>query len=446
MRLATVRDSRRERLVVRAAVPRARHHRADEVPAPHAGQSSTEAVPAAGSWSSLALLLMAIVLAVFCGSVVHPRIFIVAAALLAILIVGLLGPWLSVCRLRGELSFPQRRSRVGRKIHLHLELCSGWPWSIYGLVVRGGWAPGHGRRRDGIGLSIPRLPGGRTTTTAWSVPATRRGVFPSAEATIRSGFPFGFWECGRRLESTGSVIIWPEIFDLGEMHDPIGSVGRQGDATSRRAGGTGEFHGTRPHVPGESLRWIHWRQTARHDRLIVCERSRPASLAVEIVLETSPSGGEVELEADPWETGFSIAASLAVAWVRSGVRVRLRFESAKCYDAQTRADLTPALDAMARFVPKHGASLAELLAAAGPRFDGPQVAITTPRGLSRLGREHFPCPGRQLLLVGTAAEIDAVQQQRAAILGARGAMIALRMPDPELGNLRKIWREIVHGS
>ena len=101
-------------------------------------ENATPCMSSKRRWSPW-VFLVAVLLSTFLGLLLHPRAFVVAAALSTILLVGVAGPWFSLRGPRGTLSFPQRRAEVGRNLAVRLDAHCGWPWHIYGLVVAAGW-------------------------------------------------------------------------------------------------------------------------------------------------------------------------------------------------------------------------------------------------------------------------------------------------------------------
>lgn len=98
-----------------------------------------------------------------------------------------------------------------------------------------------------------------------------RGEFRLGPVTLVSGDPFGFFLSPRRLAATSSVIVYPAIVDLHYFELPVGTLSG-GEARRRRAHFvTTNAAGVRDYAPGDSFNRIHWRSTARRDRLMVKE-------------------------------------------------------------------------------------------------------------------------------------------------------------------------------
>ncbi len=109
---------------------------------------------------------------------------------------------------------------------------------------------------------------------SWSVRTLcrRRGRFHLGPITIAAGDPFGIFRFFKRLPDTTVVItVRPATVDLVRFALPMGQL-PGGDALRRRTHHTTtNVVGTREYAPGDSFNRIHWRSTARMERLIVKE-------------------------------------------------------------------------------------------------------------------------------------------------------------------------------
>jgi uncharacterized protein (DUF58 family) len=99
----------------------------------------------------------------------------------------------------------------------------------------------------------------------------RRGRYRLGPVEIHSSDPFGLFPMQRELTATTNVVIYPMTVDIHQFALPIGVL-PGGDALRRRTHYvTTNASGVRDYAPGDSFSRIHWRSTARRDRLIVKE-------------------------------------------------------------------------------------------------------------------------------------------------------------------------------
>jgi uncharacterized protein (DUF58 family) len=114
---------------------------------------------------------------------------------------------------------------------------------------------------------------GPRRTYRWRVTTIcrQRGRYQFGPIRLTSSDPFGLFPMQRDLVPTTNVIIYPLTFDIHQFTLPLGVL-PGGDALRRRTHYvTTNASGVRDYAPGDSFSRIHWRSTARRDRLIVKE-------------------------------------------------------------------------------------------------------------------------------------------------------------------------------
>ena len=179
---------------------------------------------------------------------------------------------------------------------------------------------------------------------------------------------------------------------------------------------------------------MHWRQSARLDRLVVVDAERPARVRRTVLLDTragsydtapaapgTPGAQPVRrsgrAEAGAFETAVSLAAGVLGAWESTGADLRLvmgrRVLEA---DAGGHEGIMPLLEALALVGLTAEFERAGSEEPGSPDGDPPDVVITGAAALAGLGRElAAPRATGDLLVVGSAADARA-----GAALGAWG--------------------------
>ena len=210
------------------------------------------------------LLIVGLLTGLFTGRTVF---FNLAYVLGGLLFISLLWAWLSVRWVGLVRRTRSRRGQVGRNLEeffmVHNRAIVPKLW----LEVRDySNLPGH--RASQV---VPAL--GARGTYRWQVrtPCIARGEFRLGPLVITSGDPFGLFLSQRRLEATSRVLVYPATVSLSNVELPLGLL-TGGEAQRRRSHYvTTNAAGVRDYVPGDSFNRIHWRSTARKDRLIVKE-------------------------------------------------------------------------------------------------------------------------------------------------------------------------------
>ncbi len=213
-------------------------------------------------WKPAGALSLAAVASGLCGLFLHPHGLVLMSCLLAILAMGVAWPWASLRGLGGSLAFEQDRAREGEAVGIRVALRNRLPWGCWGISIDAGSA-------DVDGLA--HVGGWKTVLHRGIAVPERRGEYPTRPIRVRSGFPFGIWEPGRGIAVEHPLIVWPRTSAVGPIPQAAGSLSSEGLVSADRPGHSGDFAGVRGYRRGDSLRQIHWPQTARHNRLIVCD-------------------------------------------------------------------------------------------------------------------------------------------------------------------------------
>lgn len=199
---------------------------------------------------------------------------------------------------------------------------------------------------------------------------------------MATGFPFGLWDARRRVAIENGLIVWPRTFPVAPVPILDGDEVVEGNVTRNRIGSTGDILGVRPYRRGDSPRRIHWAQSARHDRLIVCElqsNSRPVVLLVldaAAAVHTDGADGSRE-----W--AIRVTASLAKGWLEAGAQVGAAFGDLFLAPQAGAEQATRILDSLAH-LGDDSRSLAEVLTAGPMRAvrSAVRVVVTSDAGFA----------------------------------------------------------------
>ncbi|MGH8234417.1 MAG: DUF58 domain-containing protein [Rhodanobacteraceae bacterium] len=130
------------------------------------------------------------------------------------------------------------------------------------------------RARHGLRIAVDELeqpcplrPG--TSRATVTIPAEWRGWIPLPRMQVSSTLPFGLFRAWSWITPEQEVLVYPRI-----LHDATPPV-RNNDPNERTAGGD-EFAGLRDYHPGDPIRHVAWKASARHDQLLVREFDRAA--------------------------------------------------------------------------------------------------------------------------------------------------------------------------
>lgn len=250
--------------------------------------------------------------------------------------------------------------------------------------------------------------------------------------------PLGLWRAHVPLRAELEALALPRPVMVGDL-----PMGGEVSADRLRADRGDDLAGLRDYRRGDHLSSVHWRQSARLDRLVVVDAERPARVRRTVLLDTRAgsygtaptapaasgtpgapgaqpvrrSGRSGRAEAGAFETAVSLAAGVLGAWESTGADLRLvmgrRVLEA---DAGGHEGIMPLLEALALVGLTAEFERAGSEEPGSPDGDPPDVVITGAAALAGLGRElAAPRATGDLLVVGSAADARA-----GAALGAWG--------------------------
>ncbi len=159
-----------------------------------------------------------------------------------------------------------------------------------------------------------------------------RGAVGARGWRILTSDPLAFFRDARPVSDATVVLVLPRFKSLAGRIPP-----RELEAATAapRAGSGNELFGIREYRPGDSLRRIHWRSSARHGQLVVREYEPPGMRTVSILVDPAPATVAVA------DQIARIAASEAWDCIREGGRVAL--------GALTTRDIWEVLESLARY-------------------------------------------------------------------------------------------------
>ena len=139
----------------------------------------------------------------------------------------------------------------------------------------------------------------------------RRGEHQLGQASITVTDVFGLAKVEQRLRGTASVLVYPQVHYLHAWgRESLRRLREYGRSQQRE-----QFEELREYHPGDPLRDIHWKTTAKRDELVVKEFAAEAEAeAVTLAAGADPDGADWMAEA---------TASVALSLVDEGIPVEV---------------------------------------------------------------------------------------------------------------------------
>jgi len=166
---------------------------------------------------------------------------------------------------------------------------------------------------------IPSLAPGASHDELFTVPTQRRAVLQVGPVSSVRGDPLGLLRRERHWEKIEELFVHPHTVRL----DRLGSGflrDLEGQATNDLSPSDIAFHTLREYVPGDDRRHIHWRSSAKLDKLMVRQfvDTRRSELAILISEQRADY-----LDDEEFEMAVSLAASFGLRALRDEQTVHL---------------------------------------------------------------------------------------------------------------------------
>ncbi len=209
---------------------------------------------------------------------------------------------------------------------------------------------------------------GEEGETHCRVEARRRGVFPLGPAQVYSTDPLGLQTFSQKMPVVSELTVYPALIPLRDSWlRGAASQGWRGQSSALTRGAGDDFYGVREYQPGDELRRVHWRTTARTGVLAVTEYAQGVTLDVLVALDLARDAytGTGEDEGSALECAVTLVATLLQDLLQHGHSVRLLTQTISPEDSLPAARI----DEMPRFL--------DLLARA--QADSPQTLASALR-------------------------------------------------------------------
>ena len=254
-----------------------------------------------------------------------------------------------------------------------------------------------------VKVPITKLGSGKTVSHYYSLRAARRGVYDVGPLVAVKGDPLGLCERETIVAEPFELLVHPAIelvsdrpltrqFEDPPIRPPVSKPWPSGL----------EFYGMREYVPGDDLRRIVWRASARTGKIMVREAEQGITDKITIILDTDRGNHSRDGEgiSESFEAGIRCAASLGIRHLREGYEIKTETNGGPLTRKLRGADKQMVLlDAHARLEMSRfplSEVIRRVLASAANR-DAHNILITP-----RLGREEA---GTLKLLLNTGVSI-----------------------------------------
>ena len=211
-------------------------------------------------------------------------------------------------------------TRLGEPATVRLAVTNGGSRRVRG-VLRDAWPPSAGAGPRTVALDVP--PGERRVVETVLRP-TRRGDRLAAGVTVRSVGPLGLAARQGRQAAPWAVRVLPPFTSRRHLPERLSRLRQlDGQVAVRQRGQGTEFDALRDYVPGDDVRSIDWRATARRQGVVVRTWRPERDRRVVVVLDTGRTSAGRVGDAPRLDAALDAALLLAALASRAGDHVDL---------------------------------------------------------------------------------------------------------------------------
>ncbi|MFV2197490.1 DUF58 domain-containing protein [Nocardiopsis sp. LOL_012] len=221
--------------------------------------------------------------------------------------------------------------RLGEEATVHLTLSNPTGRRLRG-TVRDAWPPS---AHAGPRTAPVRVDAGERRRLATTLTPTRRGDAHAAGVTVRSIGPLGVAGRQRTLSAPWTVRVLPPFHSRRHLPGKLSRLRElEGQHTAMVRGQGSEFDSLRDYVPGDDVRSIDWRATARGDGVVVRTWRPERDRRILIVLDTGRTAAGRVGDTPRLDHAMDAALLLAALAGKAGDRVDFL-----AYDRRIRAQV-----------------------------------------------------------------------------------------------------------
>lgn len=175
-----------------------------------------------------------------------------------------------------------------------------------------------GRATRTVRVDIPALRPRRRVAVSYEIPTERRGALVVGPLAIVRRDPLGLWRAQRPVGDAVTLLVQPRVHPVDPRR---GGRARhlEGPVSDTASSGVLTFHSLREYTPGDDVRRIHWKSSARTGTLMVREHVDTSQPSTVVVLDTRAS----RYTDEAFEEAVDVAASIVAASQARGFPVRL---------------------------------------------------------------------------------------------------------------------------
>jgi uncharacterized protein (DUF58 family) len=177
---------------------------------------------------------------------------------------------------------------------------------------------------EGETAVLTPLAAGETVTLHYTVSGVR-GDYRFSVVQVTVSDRLHLFTHQETIPAPGQLLILPEVIRLRQVNlRPRQTRVYSGQIPTQQGGPGVEFFGVREYQPGDPLRWVNSRATARHTQSIFINEFQQERMAdIGLILDARQQSNVITAEGSLFEDGVRAAAALGAAFLNANNRVGL---------------------------------------------------------------------------------------------------------------------------
>ena len=223
----------------------------------------------------------------------------------------------SLRNLKGDISVSSRKREVGQSFQIKYRIINSDSGSFPYLELA--------NTIEGFQQETPyiHLGPGEVKELTKDIYCRRRGIYDLKSLIVRTGDPFGFCQLEKPLAEGGEVKVYPRIRYFPEVALP--TYQQVGERSVRNAvfENYNQLASLRDWQDGDSIKRIHWKQSARQDKVIVKNFERTADANISIFIDMHKNSYQHDHDHQLEDLVVELAASLVYSRLRENLTILL---------------------------------------------------------------------------------------------------------------------------
>jgi uncharacterized protein (DUF58 family) len=179
-------------------------------------------------------------------------------------------------------------------------------------------------RDDPVGVLPAQVGSLGRTTLEYTLRAEKRGLYTVGPVEVTATDPLGIFAFKTLVPGTTELVVYPAVEPLPWFFAPGGNpFGGSPMHTAEMRGEGSEFYGIREYQPGDPLRRVHWRSSARAGKLTVVEYEHDVAVDITLLIDVAEGADIGQGTESTLEYAVKMGASIAGAAESAGHGLRL---------------------------------------------------------------------------------------------------------------------------